>query len=417
MAEIKPADNLYDIVEAQEQYAHYDLRIRELTDRFPGGGVLCTDEIQQTETEDWDFDLLIDRTETEDRDFDRIYCNNDISNGFEVEVTPMPYFIIPHEPSSAGPFNSEFELFYNNEGDGAVLYWCEPLQEEEPTDEEPPEEEPPQETPPTEETPYLERPPVPRGSLPAPAGESRPRLPESERPTPRITAGEPRPALPAPEHRAPAPSSGASLREAYASSTRIEQVAEETRRLERDAAEVIERRLVTVPATETAQGRIQRFLQRRLPGIITERLLRLAASRSARRAVSFIPVGGWVISGIDIYNGVLDITRGRVGRGLAGISCGTADIAADVLHGGNVVTGVGGTLASLGAQGGLVACQVAIEVSRVQERLEGLSREIARTGRLPGEARLRDHYELDDQAIQELQESFAEETEQEEQEE
>ena len=77
-------------------------------------------------------------------------------------------------------------------------------------------------------------------------------------------------------------------------------------------------------------------------------------------------------------------------------------MASDFLHLGDAVSGVGGTALSLAAQGGTIAGQVAIEMSRVQEQMDRVLAEVDRTGHLPPDGRLRDEFELDDDTIREL---------------
>lgn len=176
---------------------------------------------------------------------------------------------------------------------------------------------------------------------------------------------------------------------------------------EREAVESVEQRIMTHGAgSGAAQITTRSFLRERFPRIIAASLTRIAASRAARRAASLIPVLGWVFAGVDAYNGLRDIFRGNVGRGLAGIGCAAGDVAADVLHVGDAISGVGGTVLSLAVQAGTTACQVAIEMSRMRDLMNELEAEIQRIDGLPSDQRLRDYYELDGDAIRELRNSF-----------
>jgi hypothetical protein len=148
------------------------------------------------------------------------------------------------------------------------------------------------------------------------------------------------------------------------------------------------------------------FAKKRLPKLIAERLIKMAASKSAKRALSFVPVLGWGFNAQDAYHGAQDIFRGHVARGLAGIGLAAADVASDFLHLGDAVSGVGGTVVSLGAQAATVAGQVAIEIDRAKERFEELGGEIEKLGRLPDDARLRDYYDMDDEAIEQMKKDF-----------
>ncbi len=181
-----------------------------------------------------------------------------------------------------------------------------------------------------------------------------------------------------------------------------QEAAELAQRLEREASEAVERRIIREVASEAAETRIRRVFQNRFPRIISARLTRIAASRTARRAASLIPVLGWGFAGKDAYEGLRDIFRGNVARGLSGVGCAAVDVASDVLHLGDAVGVVKGTVKSITNQVGTTACQVAIEVSRAEGRMRELYQEIARTGMLPSDSRLRKYYDMDDEAIREL---------------
>lgn len=184
------------------------------------------------------------------------------------------------------------------------------------------------------------------------------------------------------------------------------QAAQRARQVEQQAAQALQQRLAREVSVEAAQSRIRRLLQSRIPRILAARVTRIAATRTARRAFSMIPVLGWGFAAVDVYNAVRDIARGHVARGLAGVGCAAVDVGADLLHLADVVTGPGGTAASLAVQAGTIACQIGIEVARANEKMEELKQEIARTNNLPTVARLRDYYELDDEAISELRREF-----------
>src|SRR5690242_18126411 len=66
----------------------------------------------------------------------------------------------------------------------------------------------------------------------------------------------------------------------------------------------------------------------------------------------------------------------------------------------------GGTALSIGVQGGIMAGQIKIEMERQEEKMKELGEEIQRTGELPPDARLRDYYDLDDDAIADLKREF-----------
>jgi hypothetical protein len=87
---------------------------------------------------------------------------------------------------------------------------------------------------------------------------------------------------------------------------------------------------------------------------------------------------------------------------LAGIGFATADVAADIFHLGDLVSGVGGTVLSLGIQAGTSAGQILIETERIEEKMRELQEEIAKTGKIPSDGRLHDYYDLDDDAIKEI---------------
>lgn len=188
-----------------------------------------------------------------------------------------------------------------------------------------------------------------------------------------------------------------------------DEAAEAARRAERETAELVEKEFAEAAAKQ-GDTPVRRFLTRRMPTIVSERLARIAASKSAQRAASLVPVLGWGFAGFDAYQGVQDVLNGNVLRGLTAVGCATGDVASDFLHLGDAVTGPGGTAASLLAQGGLISCQIAIEVSRAYDLLKELEQEIADTGALPSDERLRDYYGLDDEAMAELKSGFAEES-------
>jgi len=136
-------------------------------------------------------------------------------------------------------------------------------------------------------------------------------------------------------------------------------------------------------------------------------LLRAAASKAAKRTASLLPVIGWGFAAKDAVAGVEDILRGHAARGMAGVGMAISDVASDFLHIGDAVSGVGGTALSLGAQGALIAGQLAIEMDRMKEKMQALQDEIERTGKLPDERRLREEFDLDDEAIADLRKEMA----------
>lgn len=178
-------------------------------------------------------------------------------------------------------------------------------------------------------------------------------------------------------------------------------------------AKVAERKLAQAaePKLAEAAGKAARVAIRgRMARILARFLESKAARLTAKAAGSIIPVLGWGFSAHDAYLGVLDIVDGHVGRGLSGIGCAAADVGSDFLHLADVVTGPGGTAVSLTVQGGTIACQVAIQVLREQQKFEALIAEIERSGQLPSEERLKGYYDLDDETIAELRRAMVEPT-------
>jgi hypothetical protein len=152
--------------------------------------------------------------------------------------------------------------------------------------------------------------------------------------------------------------------------------------------------------------RVGKALEKAIPKTVGKMLLRASAKKTAGRVASLVPVFGWYFNAKDAVAGVEDIMRGHTARGLAGISLAAGDVAADFLHIGDAVSGVGGTALSLGAQGALVAGQIGIEIDRLKDKMEELQREMERLDGLPDEGRLRDYYEMDDEAIAELKQAM-----------
>jgi hypothetical protein len=138
---------------------------------------------------------------------------------------------------------------------------------------------------------------------------------------------------------------------------------------------------------------------------IDKTLLRLGAGRAAKRASQLIPFVGAGFAVPDAYAGMEDILRGHTARGLAGIGMAVGDVAAQFLNIGDAVSGVGGTMLDVAAQGVLAAGQLALAMDRAKEKMEELQQEIERRG-LPDDRRLRDEFGLDDEAIQDLRQSL-----------
>lgn len=153
-----------------------------------------------------------------------------------------------------------------------------------------------------------------------------------------------------------------------------------------------------------------KFVEKRMPKIIAEFVLKESTRKAAKRTASLVPLVGWVFSFEDIGNGIEDAMRGHVARGLAGAGLAIGDMAMDVIHVGDAVSGVGGTALSLGLQAGTIAGQVAIEIDRFNDRMKEMGEEIQKLGNLPDEGRLRDYYKLEEDDIRELKKQFAEES-------
>jgi hypothetical protein len=148
------------------------------------------------------------------------------------------------------------------------------------------------------------------------------------------------------------------------------------------------------------------FARKKMPGLIGKAVLKQSAKQAAKRAASFLPVIGWGFAAQDVYKGTQDIMRGHVARGLAGMGIAVGDAAADLLHLGDAVSGIGGTALSVGVQAAAIAGQIKIEIDRYTEKMNELGEEIARNDQLPPESRLKDYYDLDDEMIAELRSEF-----------
>lgn len=187
-------------------------------------------------------------------------------------------------------------------------------------------------------------------------------------------------------------------------------------RLRRSALQA--ERKAGVQLTEKAIGALDRqiakiaekkgvaFARKKMPSLIGKAVLKQSAKQAAKRAASFLPVIGWGFAAEDVYKGTQDIMRGQVARGFAGIGIAVGDAAADLLHIGDAVSGVGGTALSIGVQGAAIAGQISIEVERFKEKMNELGEEIARDDQLPPESRLRGYYDLDDDMIADIRSEF-----------
>ena len=186
----------------------------------------------------------------------------------------------------------------------------------------------------------------------------------------------------------------------------LKRLANETQRAGTRAAEAVEQRLVSkgeqLVAGEGVKAALSSSAFTKTMGKAVKRII---ASKAAKRALGLAPVIGWALSAKDAYAGVKDVMAGRVYRGMSGVGLATADVLADVLHIGDLVSGVGGTALSLGVQAGTTSGQILIETQRVEEKMQELQAEIAKLGKLPTDQRMREHYELDDESIAELKQT------------
>jgi hypothetical protein len=124
----------------------------------------------------------------------------------------------------------------------------------------------------------------------------------------------------------------------------IQDLDKEVLRLEKEAAEAIIKReareLATKKIEKVAAQWGVKFVEKRLPKLIAEGLLKRSAKAAARRALSLAPVVGWGLDAQDAYHGIEDIFRGHVARGFAGIGLAVGDVAADFLYLGDAISGV-----------------------------------------------------------------------------
>jgi hypothetical protein len=191
--------------------------------------------------------------------------------------------------------------------------------------------------------------------------------------------------------------------------TAVEQISKDTRKLEFEAAKKLsqaEERRIIQRVGNAVKSHAAAFVEKRMPKIITKFVMSASAKKAAKRAASLVPLAGWAFAGKDAYHGVEDILRGHTARGLAGIGLSIVDVGADFVHLGDAISGVGGTVASLGIQAGTIAGQVAIEVERLKEKMQQLNEEIAKNGTLPPDGRLREEFDLDDDDIKKLKDEF-----------
>ncbi len=183
----------------------------------------------------------------------------------------------------------------------------------------------------------------------------------------------------------------------------LKRLENEAERAGKQAADAVEQKMLK-EGEKIIVGDAARVALRRsgFAKIMGNTIKRIVASKAAKRTLSLIPIVGWGFSARDAYAGVEDIMAGRVYRGVAGIGFATVDVIADVVHLGDLVSGVGGTVLSLGIQAGTSAGQILIETERVEEKMQELQEEIAKTGQIPSDGRLHDYYDLDDDAINEI---------------
>ncbi len=159
-------------------------------------------------------------------------------------------------------------------------------------------------------------------------------------------------------------------------------------------------------ATRISNTALQKFLREDYPRIVSSRLVALSKTKTAQRAKSLVPVLGWTMSGWDVLNGLRDILRLKVWRGLTAIGCAAGDIALDAAHAGDLVSGVGGTALSVGGQVATISCAIGVEISRAKDKYRELGKEIAKTGRLPSNARLKSYFGLDEKTIIAIKAAF-----------
>jgi hypothetical protein len=187
----------------------------------------------------------------------------------------------------------------------------------------------------------------------------------------------------------------------------VERLTEFVIKEEPKAAQAIIQRVEKARVFKGGKKRVVGFIEKRLPKLVAESVLKGSAKAAAHRAASLVPVVGWAFDAQDAYKGAEDIFRGHVARGLAGIGLSIADVGSDFLHLGDAVSGVGGTALSVGAQVGIMAGQIKIEVDRKEEKLKELAQEVEQLGELPSDDRLRSEYDLDNDEIADYRREFA----------
>jgi hypothetical protein len=149
MAEIKSI-NQPDL--AVQEYQHYAKRIIELVARFHNDGSVCSDYVQNG-------------ANGADVDFDERHLNGDIrfsvdygldAEGAGVRPAPVTDAMVPSRPVDAGVFPDPRiirstvartkRLFYENQNNGGVVYWCNTTEEDKDKDEKSREEPEPSDT-------------------------------------------------------------------------------------------------------------------------------------------------------------------------------------------------------------------------------------------------------------------------------
>ncbi len=198
---------------------------------------------------------------------------------------------------------------------------------------------------------------------------------------------------------------------------RLESAVEQNveKRIEAAAEEGVEQRMekqLESAIEETVEKNLEKRALKSAEGQLEERAVKFLESsvveKTAKKATGgLVPVIGWYFSGKDMLTGVEDIAHGNFFMGIGTIGVAAVDVAADALHLGDAVSGVGGTALSLTVQAWTTAMQAGFEMARVQERSKELREYIHKNGKLPPRKELMGYYGLNDEDVLLMEEAMS----------
>ena len=172
----------------------------------------------------------------------------------------------------------------------------------------------------------------------------------------------------------------------------------------KEATQAAEKRLELAAAAEVFEGSLEKQAMKIPVTSLEERAVKMVGNSAAEKGVkkaggSLVPVIGWYFSAQDMGKGIDDIAHGNFVLGIGTIGVAAVDVAADTLHLGDAVSGVGGTALSLTVQGWTTAMQTGFEAARINERSKELREYIHKNGKLPPNRELIDYYGMNDEDI------------------